>query len=292
MGVSVLSRLAQAKGIYWGDGTGPDEFVARVVIGAGSDGTVTVEYEAWSITNGLQHVEAARLGPDDGAVTLVATSDGSGDTMVFREGEPGVFGSTGPENVGLVITMDDQSLSIAWWWPDDGGALREQSRARVRLMRPAIAPPPMPGASGAPGSDDQPPLPATGGAPDDTRDQLQVPWPGIVVLCGHGTGAVAQRLAGRLARCAVVRTDLFDRAVRGIEVAAPDPTLRRAIAVAVVRGYAEVGLSVILHGGAPRPDHEQLVAALSAAGLAPVRLVDVADGEDDGEVVRALIETT
>jgi len=271
--VSVLRRLAQASGVYWGEGKGPDEFVARVLVGADVDGTVTIEYEAWSSANGLQHVEAARLGRDDGGVTLVATSDGSGDTMVFREGESGVFGSIGPERVGLVITTDDDRLTFAWWWPDDGGAMCEQSRARVRPMRPAIAPPPLPGAD-VPGP----------------ADELQVPWPGIVVLSGHGTGAVAQRLAERLARCAVVRTDLFDRAVRGAETAGPDPALRRAIAVAVVRGYAETGHPVILHGSTPRPDHEQLVAALSAAGLAPVRLVDVADGQDDGDVVRQLID--
>jgi NAD(P)-dependent dehydrogenase (short-subunit alcohol dehydrogenase family) len=66
--------------------------------------------------------------------------------------------------------------------------------------------------------------------------------------------------------------------------------LRHAIAVAVVRGYAASGHPVILHGATARPDHEQLVAELEQAGLAPVRLVDVADGEDYGEVARRLIE--
>ena len=271
--MSVLRHLARASGIYWGDGTGPDEFVARVQIGANLDGTVTIEYEAWSPTNGLQHVEAARLGPADGGVTLVATSDGSGDTMVFREAEPGVFASIGSERVGLVITTDDESLTLAWWWPGDGGALSEQSRARVLPMRPIIAPPPLPGAVSEP-----------------LGDELQVPWPGVVVLSGHGTGAVAQRLADRLARCAVVRTDLFDRAVRGTEAAGPDAMVRRAIAIAVVRGYAETGHPVILHGSSSRPEHEQLVTALSSSGLTPVRLVDLAQSEDDVAVVRRLLD--
>ena len=279
--MSVLAHLALASGIYWGDGNGPDEFVARVAIGANLGGTVTIEYEAWSPTNGLQHVEAARLGPAEGGVTLVATSDGSGDTMVFREAEPGVFASIGPERVGLVITTDDESLTFAWWWPGDGGALSEQSRARVRPMRPIIAPPPLPGAVSAP-------LPGVVSAP--VRDELQVPWPGVVVLSGHGTGAMAQRLADRLARCAVVRTDLFDRAVRGTEAAGPDPTLRRTIAVAVVRGYVETGHPVILHGSSSRPEDEQLVTALTSSGLTPVRLVDLVESEDDVAVVRRLLD--
>lgn len=281
--MSVLDRLAQAGGVYWGEGTGPDTFVARVVLGTDADGTVTLEYEAWSTTDGLQHVEAARLGTDAGGVTLVATSDGSGDTMVFREGEPGVFGSTGPERVGLVITMDDESLTLAWWWPDEGGELCEQSRSTVHPMRPAIAPPPMPGADVRTAAGEGP-------TDDAAAAVLQVPWPGIVVLCGPGTNVVSQRLAERLSRVAVMRTDLIDRAVLGSEAGTPDPALRRVIVVAVARAYAEAGYPVILHGSTQRTDLEQLVAALSAAGLAPVRLVDVATGEDYGDVARRLID--
>ncbi len=267
--MSVLDRLAMATGVYWGEGTGPQDFVARVVIGADDDGSLTLEYEAWSAVHGLLHVEAARLGEADGGVSLVSTSDGSEDTMVFREGEPGVFGSTGPERVGLVITCQDDALTFAWWWPDDGGGLQERSRATVHPMRPNLAAPRLPGAPAAP--------------------RAQVPWPGVVLLCGPGAGVVAQRLAQRLAHVAVVRTDLFDKAVVGTASAPGDPALRHSIAVAVVRGYAGAGHPVIVHGSMPRADHELLVSDLAAAGVAPVQLVDLGEGQDYDDVARTLI---
>ena len=283
--MSILDLLAEASGVYWGSGTGPDAFVARVSLTDAGDGTLVMEYEAWSHEHGLQHAEAARLGRIDDGVTLVATSDGASDTMVFREGEHGVFGSTGPERVGLVITADDDDLTFSWWWPDEGGDLREQSRAVMSPVRPTVTPPPLPGQA--------PDVPAD--SPDASvatphPTSVAVPWPGIVVLAGPGTGVVAQRLAERLSRAAVVRTDLFDKAVRGNQAGAPDPVLRHAISVAVVRGYAVAGHPVIVHGAAGRSDHEQLVTELEDAGLGPVRLVDVQDGEDYGEVARRLID--
>ena len=283
--MSILDLLVEASGVYWGRGTGPDPFVARVSLTDAGDGTLVMEYEAWSHDHGLQHAEAARLGRVDDGVTLVATSDGASDTMVFREGEHGVFGSTGPERVGLVITADDDDLVFSWWWPDEGGDLREQSRAVMSPVRPTVTAPPLSGpAPDVPVVSPAVPAAAAGASP------VTVPWPGIVVLAGPGTGVVAQRLAERLSRAAVVRTDLFDKAVRGNQAGAPDPVLRHAISVAVVRGYAAAGHPVIVHGAADRSDHEQLVVELEDAGLAPVRLVDVEDGEDYGEVARRLIE--
>lgn len=270
MCVSVLDRLATAAGVYWGEGTGPQDFVARVVIGADADGSLTLEYEAWAGGQGLLHVEAARIGASDDRVTLVSTSDGGDDVMVFREGEPGVFGSTGPERVGLVITVEDDALTFGWWWPDDGGGLRERSRATVHPMRPSIAAPPLPGAPQAP--------------------RARVPWPGVVLLCGPGAGVVAQRLAQRLAHVAVVRTDLFDKAVVGTAGEPSDPALRNSIATAVIRGYAGAGHPVIVHGSMPRADHELLVGDLAAVGVGPVRLVDLGEGADYGELARKLIE--
>ena len=64
----------------------------------------------------------------------------------------------------------------------------------------------------------------------------------------------------------------------------------RVIAIAVVRGYAETGHPVILHGSSSRPEHEQLVTALSSSGLTPVRLVELTEREDDGDVVRRLLD--
>jgi hypothetical protein len=323
---------------------------------AHDDGSVTLDYEAWSQDEGLQHAEAMRLCrvPDDSdRVVLMATSDGSDDTMTFREGEAGVFGSTGQDRVGLVLVPNDGRLGFSWWWPDENGVLSQQSRAELTLLRPLVpAPASLHSLVEAGGADDetdgghdaqarQEPAnspephrhhsPATqhqGGDDQSDRDQSdrdqsdrdqsdrdqddrdqddgtvdegkhagqaspqvpEVPWPGIVVLSGNGTGVVAQRLAERLTRAAVVRTDLFDKAVRGSDAETVDPALRHRIAIAVTHGYARSGHPVILHGAATRVDHAQLVDELRTAGLTPVRLVDVLEGEDYGEVARRLID--
>jgi hypothetical protein len=330
--MSVLDPLWTMPGVYWGLGRGPNtDFVCRVAVVAHDDGSVTIDYEAWSHDEGLQHAEAMRLCrvPDDpDRVVLMATSDGSDDTMTFREGETGVFGSTGQDRVGLVLVPDDGRLAFSWWWPDENGVLSQQSHAELTMLRPLVPPPaslePLepaiePGADHdeaaadgdagtstvpapadderAPDDGDEPAVPrlADDDAPASPSEPPpptlpDVPWPGIVVLAGNGTGVVAQRLAERLTRAAVVRTDLFDKAVRGSDAATVDPALRHRIAIAVTHGYARSGHPVILHGAATRVEHAQLVDELRTAGLTPVRLVDVADGEDYGEVARRLID--
>ncbi len=320
--MSVLDRLAASPGVYWGEGHGPGGggFVARVALQRQDDASLTLDYEAWSPQGGLQHAESARLARTGGTVTLAATSNGGDDTMVFREGDPGVFGSIGQQRVGLVISTDEHRLTFSWWWTGRDGELREQSRAVVAPMRQIVPPPAVPGAAAqpqhqpneraddAPGTtrmptaeqpqdeqpQDEPPQDEPGelqpDAPVEHRAAAgSVPWPGILVLHGASTGLVAQRLAARLTRAAVVRTDLFDRAVRGT-AGRPDPALRQRIALSVVQGYAATGHPVILHGQSTRSEHEALVAAISGSGLSPVTLVDVADGEDYGEVARRLIE--
>jgi hypothetical protein len=347
--MSVLDHLWAMPGVFWGLGRGPNtDFVSRVAVVPHDDGSVTLDYEAWSNDEGLQHAEAMRMcrAPDgSGRVVLMATSDGNDDTMTFREGESGVFGSTGLDRVGLVLVPDDGRLAFSWWWPDEDGVLAQQSHAELTLLRPLVRPPAsLGGATEHTEPSDQAeevtrlhgqnegadktgqPAQRPGAAPspigtvdtgetalladdvailaDDAQDDqdapaadgetpaliAEVPWPGIVVLAGNGTGVVAQRLAERLTRAAVVRTDLFDKAVRGSDAAAVDPALRHRITIAVTRGYASSGHPVILHGAAARGDHAQLVEELRTTGLAPVRLVDVADGEDYGEVARRLID--
>jgi hypothetical protein len=66
--------------------------------------------------------------------------------------------------------------------------------------------------------------------------------------------------------------------------------VRERVAVAVVRAYAEAGLPVLLHGRGGSAVQRALVGALADAGLRPVRLVEVADGEGYGEVARRLIQ--
>jgi hypothetical protein len=280
--MSVLERLADIPGIYWGQGRGPDlaELSVRVAVQPGADGSVGLDYEAWAPHGGLRHAEAARLFRRGDEVLLVTTSVATGDCLTFREGEAGVFGSTGTQRVGLVLDVGpDPSLDLAWWWPGEDGALREQSRALVRRARPLVPPSP---AGTAPSEA------VAGQVAGEAQAPADVPWPGILVLDGPGTGVVAHRLAERLTRAAVVRTDLFDQAVRG-SAAGPDPALRDRVAVAVVGAYAGAAHPVILHGRRSR-DQRELVDVLAAAGLRPVRLVEVAEGEGYGEVARRLIE--
>jgi hypothetical protein len=387
--MSVLDRLSATPGVYWGEGRGPagGRFVARIELHSHDDGSLTFGYETWSPAGGLQHAESARMARTGSHVTLAATSSGDDDTMVFREGETGVFGSVGSQRVGLVITPGGEALTFSWWWTGKDGQLREQSRAVVAPMRGIVAVPDVPGhetepapprtagpaerpaaaeareptlerfaglrrrgvVTGEGAVSRAPALPSGGAEPsarvsDDDRAgstatsrssplitranpvhgstpgfgsalgkseqpaedpradgrrpsdsdpapaPTKVPWPGILVLHGSGTGLVAQRLAARLTRAAVVRTDLFDRAVRGT-AGRPDPALRQRIAVSVVQGYAATGHPVILHGTSSREEHEELVNAIADAGLTPVQLVEVSDGEDYGEIARRLIDS-
>ena len=298
--MSVLDRLAGAPGVFWGEGHGPDgaAYAVRVAVQDLPDGSLTLDYESWAPRAGLRHAEAARLLRRGDEVLLVTTSVSTGHSLTFREGEAGVFGSTGGHRVGLVLDVGpDGALGLAWWWPAEDGTLREQSRATVPRARP-LAPP---SAAAAETPSDATPVPPSATRPHDescagdgrgagTADvEEAVPWPGILVLDGPGTGVVAHRLAERLTRAAVVRTDLFDQAVRG-SAAGPDPALRDRVAVAVVGAYAGAAHPVILHGRGSSQDQRQLVEVLTAAGLRPVRLVEVAEGEGYGEVARRLIE--
>jgi hypothetical protein len=271
--MSVLDRLLACPGVFWGEGHGADRgaITVRVAVLGQPDGSVTLDYEAWAAQGGLRHAEATRMYRSDGAVLLVATS--GVDELVFREGDTGVFGSIGGHRVGLVLDVEPpDTMALAWWWPDAHGTLRQQSRAELRRCRPLVA--------AAPG------LPEPAGLPESPAE---VPWPGILVLDGPGSGVVAQRLAERLSRAAVVRTDLFDQAVRGSD-ATPDRDLSERAAVAVVRAYAEAAHPVILHGRGGSAAQRRLVEALVDAGLRPVRLVEVAAGEGHGEVARRVIQ--
>jgi uncharacterized protein YndB with AHSA1/START domain len=279
----VLDRLLVSPGVFWGEGHGADRgaLTVRVAVRAHADGSVTLDYEAWAAQGGLRHAEATRMYRSDGAVVLVATSVDGGGELAFREGDAGVFGSVGGHRVGLVLDVEPpDAIALAWWWPDAHGTLRQQSRAQLRLCRPLAA---------SPGMADGVACSATNGGAADRSEQAEVPWPGILVLDGPGTGVVAAQLAERLSRAAVVRTDLFDQAVRGSK-ATPDPELRERVAVAVVQAYAEAGHPVLLHGRVGSAEQRRLVDVLLDAGLRPVRLVEVADGEGYGEVARRLIQ--
>ena len=91
----MLDLLTDATGIYWGQGTGPDEFVARVALTDGGDGTLVLEYEAWSRRHGLQHAEAARLGRADGGCCSSPPRTATATRCCSARARPGVFGSVG-----------------------------------------------------------------------------------------------------------------------------------------------------------------------------------------------------
>lgn len=283
--MSVLDRLLACPGVFWGEGHGADRgtITVRVAVLGQPDGSVTLDYEAWAAQGGLRHAEATRMYRSEGAVLLVAAS--GVDELVFREGDTGVFGSIGGHRVGLVLDVEPpDTMALAWWWPDTHGTLRQQSRAELRRCRPLVAAVPVLAEPPEPPEPPEAPKP-----PEPPRSPVDVPWPGILVLDGPGTGVVAQRLAERLSRAAVVRTDLFDQAVRGTD-ARPDPDLSERAAVAVARAYAEAAHPVILHGRGGSAAQRRLVEALVDAGLRPVRLVEVAAGEGYGEVARRLIQ--
>jgi hypothetical protein len=288
--MSVLDLLAASPGVFWGEGEGPDQggYAVRVAVQPQPDGSVTFDYESWAPHAGLHHAEAARLYQTDGGVLLVTTSTG-GDALTFREGDAGVFGSIGGHRVGLVLEVQAPDvLTLGWWWPAADGTLRRQSRAVVRLVRRLVAPPPAPCPGGC--TD-----PVDGTVGDEVASGAgegpprEVPWPGILVLDGSRTGVVAQQLAERLTRAAVVRTDLFDQAVRGSGVVR-DAALREQVALAVVGAYAAAAHPVILHGRSTSSEQRALAEALVDAGLRPVRLVEVGESESYGDVARRLIE--
>lgn len=302
--MSILSRLASSPGVYWGRGTGPHtgDFVARLAVVPADADAVVLEYEAWATDRGLQHAESAVLTREpDGAVLLESHVDGLPEPLRFREGETGVFGSLGEHRIGMVLTVSpgrsDRSVSWSWWWAPPGGVMSEQSSVTVRRQRQlpaALLPQAVSAEPAAPeaASDDavaddaetSEPMtcePATSSADHqaDPRalEPVRAPWPGVVVVPGTAfAGSVGGQLAARLPRAAYVRSDLFDKAVRGTDVdAAGDPVLRHEIAADVVLGYVRTGHAVVVHESGQSPDPDGLVKVLQGRGLATVHVLDL-----------------
>lgn len=134
----LLDSLVSAPGIYRGRGDGPDSgpFVARIAVTPVVCGrAVTLDYEASSDSDGLQHVEHAVLsGDDDGRLALHVVRLDVPGVVRFTASRPGEFTSyDGPIKARIVITVPGpDALTYAWWWSRDGRDPREQSRADVR----------------------------------------------------------------------------------------------------------------------------------------------------------------
>ena len=134
----VLARLAHSPGIYRGRGDGPESgpFVARIGITTVLRGrAVTLDYEAFSDRNGLQHVEHTVLTTGEGGrlELHVACLELPG-VVRFVETAPGAFSAyDGPVPARIVInTPNADRLHYAWWYARDESEPTEQTRAEVR----------------------------------------------------------------------------------------------------------------------------------------------------------------
>jgi hypothetical protein len=137
-GNDLLRRLANATGVYRGRGDGPESgpFVARMAVASVVGGrAVTIDYEAVSDRNGLQHVEHTLLvvGPGGRLELHVASLELPG-VVRFSQLGPGQFTAyEGPLVARIVLALPQpDAISYAWWWSRDETEPREQSRADLR----------------------------------------------------------------------------------------------------------------------------------------------------------------
>lgn len=144
--MSLSRRLSDAIGVYFGAGDGAESgpFLARIAIARLPGGGVTIDYEATSREQGVQHVEHSLLvaGPDGSDQLFIAHSESPHVTVMAER----VAGSGRFEQVvaGGPLTMEVRieaprpgELVYAWWWAMAGDTPTEQSRATVAVARPA-----------------------------------------------------------------------------------------------------------------------------------------------------------
>lgn len=142
--MSLSSTLSAAPGTYFGTGDGPESgpFLSRLVVAGLPNGGVSIDYEATSRGQGLQHAEHSLLAPGaDGRHRLyIAHSESPFITEMIESGrEQGRFvnaESTGPVAIEVVITVPAPGrITYSWWWANAGDTPTEQSRA-VASIRP------------------------------------------------------------------------------------------------------------------------------------------------------------
>jgi len=134
----LLARLAAAPGLYRGRGDGMESgpFVARIDVRTVVGGrAVTLDYEAVSDRNALQHVEHTVLAKSEGGrLELCVTCVELPGVVRFTETAPGEFTAyDGPIPARIIVTTPRLNiLTYGWWWSRDESQPREQSRAEVR----------------------------------------------------------------------------------------------------------------------------------------------------------------
>jgi hypothetical protein len=134
----LLPRLSAAAGLYRGRGDGPESgpFLARLQLTPVVRGrAVTLDYEATSERDGLQHVEHTVLAANEaGRLELHVASLALPGVVRFVSTGPGQFTAyDGPMAARIVLEIPQPgALTYAWWWSRDGSDPREQSRAELR----------------------------------------------------------------------------------------------------------------------------------------------------------------
>ena len=142
--MSLAAALANAPGTYFGMGDGPESgpFVARIEVRRLPNGGVSIDYEATSREQGVQHLEHSLLcvGADGRDRLYVAHSESPFVTeMVADESEPTRFAQSqpsGPYAMEIVIEAPEPDrITYAWWWAAAGETPSEQSKADVRATQ-------------------------------------------------------------------------------------------------------------------------------------------------------------
>src|SRR4029079_18472518 len=134
----LLKRLSAAPGVYRGRGDGLESgpFVARIKVTSIVRGNaVTIDYEAFSDSKGLQHVEHTILttGEAGGLELHVACLELPGVTRFAELHRGGFTAYQAPMPAKIIVTAPhDGVLAYDWWWSRNEWEPREQSRAEVR----------------------------------------------------------------------------------------------------------------------------------------------------------------
>ena len=140
--MSIAAQLAAHPGVYHGTGDGPESgpFVSRIAIRTLPNGGVSIDDEATSREQGVQHVEHSLLcaGPDGRDRLYVAHSESPFVTeMVATEPDSSRCVQptpAGPFRMEIVIEVPEPGrVTYAWWWAPGSDEPVEQSRADARL---------------------------------------------------------------------------------------------------------------------------------------------------------------
>jgi hypothetical protein len=141
--MSLSEQLADSTGTYFGTGDGEESgpFVSRIEVSRLPNGGLSLDYEATSREQGVQHREHSLLcpGPDGRDRLFIAHSESPFVTeMVEAEAGSGRFVQStpgGPYTMEVVIeTPEPERLTYAWWWASAGEQPVEQSKADARLL--------------------------------------------------------------------------------------------------------------------------------------------------------------